>query len=317
MLTIPATVDSLNGLDLPKRPIHMAIGVFDGVHLGHQAVIEAAIQSANRSGGIAAVLTFNPHPSHLFRPKDPTRLLMPKSAKEGFLRKLGVELIIFQTFDSAFASIEAADFPAYLQKCLPQLKALYVGENFRFGKARRGDVDLLIDASKACGMDVFSVQRIRENGEPISSTRIRKEILEGRIERANALLGHSYSSSGKIIAGRQLGRTIGFPTINLPWQPELAPRYGVYCVRARLKGEGADKWYTGVANYGVRPTVETSDQAVPLLEVHTLEAVSWQPDDEITVIWEKFVRNEQKFSSIDELKSQISADRRFAEDFFA
>ncbi|WOO39468.1 riboflavin biosynthesis protein RibF [Rubellicoccus peritrichatus] len=316
MLKIPATVDSLLEADLPKRPVHLAIGVFDGVHLGHQAVIEAAIQSAKRSDGISAVLTFDPHPSHLFRPNDPTRLLMPKSAKEGFLHKLGVDLVIFQTFDANFASIEAEDFPGYLQKCLPTLCAVYVGENFRFGKARRGDVDLLIQASRECGIDVISVQRIRENGEPISSTRIREELSSGKIERVNALLGHRYSSSGKIQAGRKLGRTIGFPTVNLPWQPELAPCYGVYCVKARLKGKDSANWHTGVANYGVRPTVERGDSVMPLLEVHLLDEVSWQPDDEITVIWEKFIRSEQKFAGIDDLKTQISKDRQFAQDFF-
>lgn len=314
-MTFPTTVDGLTGLELPSRPLHLAIGMFDGVHLGHQAVIEAAIHGARRSGGISGVLTFDPHPSRLFRPHNHTRLLMPRVIKEAMLADMGVDLTIVQPFDHDFAAIPAEAFLERLKTSLESLASVYVGENFRFGQGRSGDVGVMIQTAQKLGLSVYSAERIRENGEPISSTRIRAELEAGNIERANTLLGHSYRSLGQIISGRQLGRTIGFPTINLPWAPELAPRYGVYAVRARKRG-GAPNWLSGVANYGMRPTVEDS-AAEPLLEVHCLEMIDWQVGDIIEVLWESFIRPEQKFGGIEALKAQIAQDRDAARKFFS
>ncbi len=312
-MNFPATVESLDGLELPKRPLHLAIGMFDGVHLGHQAVIEAAIHAARRMRGISGVLTFDPHPSHLFRPDNPTRLLMPRAAKESMLRWMGVGLTIVHPFDRAFAAIPAEDFLSVLKSKLPTLRAIYVGENFRFGKGRQGDVPALIATAKPLGLSVFSVDRIKENGDPISSTRIREELTAGRIEQANALLGQTYRSTGAVAAGRKLGRTIGFPTVNLPWSPELPPRFGVYAVRARHVG--GPTWVPGVANYGLRPTVENAAKE-PLLEVHFLSHYEAKPGDAMEVLWESFLRPEQKFDGLDALKAQIAQDRDAAKVYF-
>ena len=127
-----------------RRPLHLAIGMFDGVHLGHQAVIKAAVQSAHRSGGLAAVLTFDPHPSRLFRPEDPVRLIMDRDRRVAALAALGVAAVIVQPFDAAFAAISAADFLPALRGALPNLHTVYVGENWRFGRGRSGDVALLV-----------------------------------------------------------------------------------------------------------------------------------------------------------------------------
>ena len=304
-MNFPAAVDNFEALSGLKGELHLAIGVFDGVHLGHKAVIESAVFSARRSGGISGVLTFDPHPSRLFRPEAPTRLIMPIETKTQMLYEVGVDCVIRKHFDRAFASIPAEQFLQQLKLALPTLKSIYVGENFRFGQKRAGDVATLIASGRELGLGVFSAERIKHNGEPISSTRIRQELEAGEIVSVNDLLGYNYTATGAIVSGAQLGRTIGFPTLNLPWQPECLPRFGVYYVRFRARG--VQNWSAGVANYGVKPTVADADQA-PALEVHGLEHTDLSAGDEIEVECLQFIRPEQKFASLDELKSQIAKD---------
>lgn len=317
MLSLPVTVRDPKALELPPKPVYLALGMFDGVHLGHLAVIEAAINSARQCAGIAAVMTFDPHPSHLFNPQNPTRLIMPVREKEALLREHGVDLTIVHPFDRTFAAVEAEDFPALLRDYMPQLAALYVGENFRYGKGRKGDVACLIETSRPLGLSVFSIQRIRENGEPISSTRIREELSDGHIERVNALLGHTYRSAGIIEGGRKLGRELGFPTLNMRWEPELLPKFGVYAVRVRRVVDALKKepWRAAVANFGLRPTVEKDPATHPLLEIHVLDSLDWQPGESIEVLWDGFMRPECVFSGLDELKSQILRDVKEAKIF--
>ena len=320
-MNCPATVDNFEALSGLKGELHLAIGVFDGVHLGHKAVIESAVLSAHRTGdivggqdssqsdlaqgGIAGVLTFDPHPSRLFRPEDPTRLIMPIETKTSMLHDIGVDCVIRKHFDHAFASISADEFLRHLKSALPTLKSVYVGENFRFGQKRAGDVATLIKSGRALNLNVFSAERIKHKGKPISSTRIRKELEAGDIEAVNDLLGYNYTARGRIVGGAKLGRTIGFPTLNLPWQPECLPSYGVYLVSFRESGSNV--WQVGVANYGVKPTVSNSDQ-VPALEVHALDTTQLSINDTIEVEWLKFIRPEQKFASAKELKAQIAKD---------
>jgi riboflavin kinase/FMN adenylyltransferase len=304
-MKLPAHVERFNELTGLHGELHLAIGVFDGVHLGHKAVIESAVISARRSGGISGVLTFDPHPSRLFRPEQPTLLMMPINEKAAMLHAVGVDVVIRKHFDRAFASIPAEDFLANLKKELPALKSIYVGENFRFGKQRAGSVATLIESGRALGLDVLSVARINYNGEPISSTRIREELQAGRIESVNDLFGYNYFCRGTVVGGAQLGRKIGFPTLNIPWDPECRPCFGVYLVRFRA-GPNAP-WETGIANYGIKPTVADADQS-PALEVHALADTKLDCGDAIEVEWLRFIRPEQKFASIDELKVQISKD---------
>ncbi len=289
---------------LSGRPLHLAIGIFDGVHLGHRAVIEAAVQSARRSGGIAAVLTFSPHPSFIFRPENPTPLIMELETKVALLGALGIEAVVAEPFTPDYARLEAEDFLPHLRKHLPQLAAVYVGENWRFGRGRRGDVALLIAEGRKSGVGVFSAPRVNFDGEPISSTRIRGLLVAGEIVQANALLGRTYAARGVVRSGKRLGRTIQFPTLNLAWSPGLRPRYGVYSVR--VTGAAGAEGLPGIANYGLRPTVEAATE--PRLETHVLGACPWQEGDEITVEWLKFLRPEMKFAGLDELKAQIGRD---------
>jgi riboflavin kinase/FMN adenylyltransferase len=297
---------------LPPRPLHLAIGMFDGVHLGHRAVIDLAVQSARRDGGIAAVLTFWPHPSALFRPDNPTRLLNDAETKVRLLASAGVEAVIMQHFTKEMACIEAEEFLPFLKRYLPRLNTVYVGENWRFGHGRRGDVAMLVRDARKHGLVVMSSARINENGAPISSTRIRTGLEAGEIEEVNMLLGYTYFSEGKVQPGKQLGRKIGFPTLNLAWEPELRPRFGVYAVQ--VSGAKADGIFTAVANYGLRPTVEQSTQ--PRLEVHLLGECPFGAGDVIKVDWLRFLRPEKKFEGLAQLQAQIAADRAAAATYF-
>lgn len=299
--------------ELPARPLHLAIGMFDGVHLGHHAVIEAAVHSARRSGGVAGVLTFWPHPSRLFRPESPVRLIMTPALKNRQLARLGVDAVITQTFDAEYASVEAEAFLQELKKALPALSTIYVGENWRFGRGRRGDIALLVAEGKKLGIAIVSAPRINQNGEPISSTRIRGYLEEGRMEETNALLGYTYFAEGVVAQGKQLGRQLGFPTLNVVWEPDLRPRFGVYAVL--VSGAKTEAPLRAVANYGLRPTVENS--TVPRLEIHVLETCPFDTGDELFIEWLSFLRPEKKFGGVDELRAQIAQDREAALAWFA
>ena len=297
--------DSVEKARLPARPLHLAIGIFDGVHLGHRAVIEAAVHSARRSGGVAAVLTFHPHPSVLFQPDHPTRLILPAATRTGLLLGLGVDAVITHPFTPEFARIEAAAFLPWLQQRLPHLSAVYVGQNFRFGARRLGNVAMLVESARFAGLSLFSAPPVNYDGKAISSTRIRSLLESGEIAAANALLGYTYFAEGAVIPGRKLGRTLGFPTLNLKWSPGLRPRYGVYLVRA--SGPEANRApVAGVANYGLRPTLEETTE--PLLESHLLGPCPFAEGDPLKVEWLRFLRPEMKFAGVEELRAQIAKD---------
>jgi riboflavin kinase/FMN adenylyltransferase len=303
-MTLLAQFDGLDHVALPGRPIHAAIGIFDGVHLGHRAVIEAAVQSARHSGGVSIVLTFDPHPSVVLNPANPTRMILDLPAKREKLGQLGLDAIVVQPFTRDFAAITAEDFVPYIKRYLPRLSGIYVGENFRFGRARRGDVAMLVAEGRRHGIAVFSAPRVNLDGEPISSTRIRERILEGDMKGAAALLGYVYTAAGTVVHGKHLGRTIGFPTLNLGWSPDLRPLYGVYAVR--VNGAKSYGWLPAVANYGLRPTVEETQE--PRLEIHMLETCPYHAGDPVAVEWVRFLRPEKKFGGIAELRGQIAKD---------
>lgn len=286
-----------------SKPLHLAIGMFDGLHLGHRAVIEPAIHAARECGGVAAVLTFSPHPSALFRPENPTRLIQSPAIKARVLAGVGVDALITERFTPELARIPAEGFLSLLKQRLPTLQAVYVGENFRFGAKRAGDVKLLTETGRLLGLTVRSAARITAHDELVSSTRIRAHLEAGEIEAANALLGYAYFSEGVVMPGKRLGRTIGFPTLNLFWNPDLKPRFGVYAVRV---SDERGETRPGVANYGLRPTVENASE--PKLEVHVLGECPFGEGDRVTVEWLRFLRPEMKFVSLDELRAQIAKD---------
>lgn len=303
-MSLPAQFDGLDRVALPPGPLHVAIGIFDGVHLGHLVVIEGAVQSARHSGGVAVVLTFSPHPSVLLNPAHPTRMILDLPAKVAKLGSLGVAAVVVQPFTPELAAVSAEEFVPLIKRHLPGLAGIYVGENFRFGKGRRGDVAMLIAEGRRHGISVFSAPRVSLDGEPISSTRIRERIRAGDMKGAAALLGYVYAAHGTVVHGKHLGRTLGFPTLNLGWSPDLRPLYGVYAVR--VSGTKSYGWLPAVANYGLRPTVEDAQE--PRLEIHMLVACPYGAGDSVTVEWVRFLRPEQKFSGVAELSAQIALD---------
>lgn len=289
------------------RPLHLAIGMFDGVHLGHQAVLRSAVALARQRGHVAGVLTFSPHPSRLLRPQEPTLLILDDATKARLLGDQGVEVVIQKRFTPDFAQVQAQEFLGHIKAQLPTLASVHVGENFRFGKARGGDVPVLSASARELGVGCYSLPRLQYNGEAVSSSRVRACLAGGEIEPANAMLGYAYFSEGEVEGGQRLGREIGFPTLNLRWSPELRPRMGVYAVRASLDG-GEPR--PGVANYGVRPTVGESD--APRLEVHLLNGEVPPRVTRMRVEWLRFLRREMRFAGLEALRRQIARDVELA-----
>ncbi len=283
---------------------HLALGVFDGVHGGHRVVIERAVAAARADGGRAGVVTFNPHPIRVLAPeKAPSRLLASLDHKAQILAGIGVDELFVIPFDTEFAARSAEEFIALLCRLCPGLRRIAVGEDWRFGAGRRGDVALLERAGEEHGFVVEAVAPVILGGERISSTRIRQAIRDGNLAAAAAMLGRDYTVTGVVLEGRKLGRTLGFPTANLLTADEQLPPDGVWAVRARV----GERWYPGVANLGRRPTVAAPD-APRLLETHLFDFDGDLYGTTLEVGFERFLRAEEKFATLDELKEAIARD---------
>ena len=289
--------------DLPElaTPLHLALGVFDGVHVGHQAVIARAVEAAAREGGLAGLLTFDPHPIRLIAPaKAPTALLETLDHKARVVADLGVGLFIPLRFDLEMAQIEASGFISRLMAA--PVRTIAVGEDWRFGHNRGGDVNFLRAEAAARGFTLEAVPPVMHDGERISSTRIRQAIRDGNLAAAEQMLGRPYTVGGTVAEGRKLGRTIGFPTANLITGEAQLPPDGVWAVEVSL-GTGTPQ--PGVANLGVRPTVGGGQR---VLEVHLFDFSGDLYGREIEVRFRKYLRGEVKFPSLDELRRQIEID---------
>ena len=284
-------------------PLHLAIGAFDGVHLGHRAVLHSAREAARADGGLVGVLTYDPHPSKVLRPESSVPLIFTRTQKDERLTEAGAQVIHHEKFDRNHAGIEAADFPKWLKQTFPHLRSLHVGSNFQYGRGRAGDGETLIAHGAAASLGVKLVSAVRLGDETVSSSRIRQCLVAGDLDLANAMLHRPYEAEGVIIGGRRLGRTLGFPTVNLAWEPELKPAYGVYAVEVIFQGEALP----AVANYGQRPTVESGPVA-PLLEAHVLRGAAPTTGDAVRVRWVRRLRTEQKFPDLAALQAQIAQD---------
>ncbi len=291
-----------------NRPVFLAMGMFDGVHSGHQEVLSRCKRLARKSSGKAIAFTFPKHPASYLRPGNAPPLLMNEKQKVDCLLEYGMDGVVLRNFDREFADVEAKHFPVFLIARIPSLTGLCVGENFRFGKDRIGDHKLLSQFGKEVGLTVEIVSSKLFTNMTISSSRIREALKNGSIEEVNKLLGAKYTISGLPIRGKGIGKEIGFPTINLEWEPEAKPNYGVYLgfVTDQKLGE---KHYA-IANYGMRPTVEL-DASRPLFEIHVLDQIDSlfaSEGNTITMTLHKFLREEKRFNSLDELKKQIKLD---------
>ena len=296
------------------KAIYLALGMFDGVHRGHEAVLLQAQKNARENGGIAVAFTFPEHPASYLRPEEKPSLLMNKDEKAKRLLEIGMEGVVLRTFDREFADVQAQHFPSFLIARVPSLTGLCVGQNFRFGKGRTGNDTALKEYGEEVGLSVDVIKSELFSSLPVSSSRIREALMAGKVSDVNDMLGWKYTISGEVLKGKGMGKEFGFPTINIPWCPEARPAYGVYL--GRVKNGSSEETKYAVANYGLRPTVEEG-ATQPLLEVHVLDPIEEEfgsAGQQLSMTLESFLRPEQKFDSVDKLKSQIEYDLLKAED---
>lgn len=277
------------------------IGNFDGVHLGHQTIIDQVHETALELGVPSVVIVFEPQPREFFQGREAPPRLMGFRQKFESLLASGIDIVLCLRFNERFRSYSGMGFIEDVLIDGLGVHHLVVGDDFRFGCDRAGDFALLREVGEQRGFTVENTRTVTVNGDRVSSTRIRGVLAENRIEEAEALLGHPYRIRGRVVYGRQLGRQIGAPTANLllPHRPALK---GVYVVSATLED---GRMLDGVANIGLRPTV---DGKQPSLEVHLFDFAGTLYGQRLDVVFRHFLRDEVKFDSVDDLKQQIARD---------
>lgn len=290
----------------PLKNTVVAIGIFDGVHVGHRSLIEKMVAVGRKKKLKTVVLTFHPHPAQVLR-NVPINYLTSLRRRIDLIKSLGVDKVWVIEFTKKFARLSPKEFvQEYLIKRLG-VKEVFVGDDFRFGENRTGDVVLFEEMGKKFSFKVHHVHTIKKIHHKISSSWLRELILTGKLKQASRLLGRLVSVSGKVIQGRQLGKILGFPTANLQIEGGILPPNGAYIVQVFM---GSRKWW-GISNIGFRPSVSSLKQQ-PLLEVHLLDFHRNIYQKELIVEFLKKIRNEKKFPSVDRLVSQIKKDEKSA-----
>jgi riboflavin kinase/FMN adenylyltransferase len=288
------------------RGAAIAIGNFDGVHLGHQAVIGEAGRIARAAKVPWAVLTFEPHPRRVFQPDLAPFRLTPFRTKARALERLGVDAMIVQRFNRAFSQRPAEDF---IREVLVKgfgARHVVAGYDFVFGHKRGGNCELLLAMGQKLGFGFTAVSAVDDgSGNVYSSTRVRQCLAEGDVAGAAAILGRPFEIDGRVAHGDKRGRQIGFPTLNLHLGPITRPAFGVYAVRIGHVVDGEERWIDGVANLGVRPTFGGSDA---VLEAHAFDFTGDLYGQRVTVALLGHIRDEKKFDGLDALRAQIAAD---------
>ncbi|MEP6822786.1 MAG: bifunctional riboflavin kinase/FAD synthetase [Chthoniobacterales bacterium] len=286
-----------------RGPLFTAIGVFDGVHRGHQAVISTSARHAKEVGGTPVVVTFDPHPTKVLRPEKAPRLLTATQHKIALIRELGVAHLLVITFDQAFANTSPEEFVRQLVENAKPLREICVGHEWSFGKNRAGNLALLQKLGAEFDFNVVGIQPVEVNGAVVSSTAIRRAVEAGEFKRAAEMLGRDYTIVGTVERGAQLGRKLGFPTANLSAHSEQFPPNGVYAAEAKMNG----KAFRGVANLGVRPTL-SGEKPQRLLELHLFDLKEDIYGAEVEVRFDRYLRAEQKFENVEALAAQIARD---------
>lgn len=297
------------GLAPADRGAAVAIGNFDGVHLGHRKIVEAAVARAREAGEEATVITFEPHPKVVLRPDAPREMLTTFEDKAEEFRRLGLDLVLCLTFDRAFA---AHSPEAFVQSVLVPLKArdVYVGANYRFGHDRMGDAETLAKLGARHGFSVHPQSFFTRDGQRVSSSQVREALKAGDVGEARELLGRPYVLKGVVVPGVARGRELGFPTANLKLTEELVPANGVYAARAAVwepdEVEAPEpNWYDAAVYIGTRPTFESGER---LIEVHLLDTRRELYGHRIRVDFMERVRPEMAFGGPAELTAQIRRD---------
>jgi riboflavin kinase/FMN adenylyltransferase len=302
-----------HGTDNAKivRPTVLTLGVFDGLHLGHQLIMQTVTKRAGEIGAVPTVITFDPHPRAVLHPESAPPLLQTFDQKIEALGMLGIEQTIVIRFTEEFAHIRAEEFLHQVVHERLQAREVYLGRGFAFGQGREGNIELLQKVSAQLGFHAAEVPEVRLRGRRISSSRIRELLTEGRVNLVRRMLGRPYGVEGPVVRGQQRGRTLGFPTANLSPHNRVIPRSGVYVSATLIEGV----WRRSITNVGTRPTFEK--EAAPSVETFVM---NWSGDlygDVARVRFLRRLRDERKFSSVEELKAQIGKDISRAENYFA
>ena len=294
-----------------QRPTVLTLGVFDGLHLGHQLIMGTVVERARETGAVPTVITFDPHPRAVLHPESAPPLLQTLDQKvEGF-GVLGIQQTIVIRFDEAFSQIRAEDFLRDVVKDRLHAKEVYLGRGFAFGHNREGNIELLRRVSAELGFFADEVPEVQFRNQRVSSSKVRKLLLEGRVNLVRRLLGRPYGVEGRVEHGAERGATLGFPTANLRPQNRVIPRNGVYVTGTLIDGQ----WRRSLTNIGVRPTFTADTE--PSVETFV---INWSGDlygDVVRVRFLHRLRDERKFGSLEELKAQIEKDIERAESYFA
>ena len=287
-----------------NKPTIVTIGTFDGVHLGHKKILEQIVENAHSQNCESLVLTFFPHPRTILQADSEMKQLNTLAEKTNLLSALGIYNLVIHPFDAAFSRLTAEEFVKQVLVDTFKIKKIIIGHDHRFGRNRTANIDDLIEFGNKFGFEVEEISAKQINEVSISSTKIRNALTEGNIELANNYLGYYYSLTGIVSKGKQLGRTIGFPTANIKIVEEykLIPQNGVYIVQSNLDGI----MYHGMMNIGTRPTVDGTTQTI---EIHFFDFQKELYNQKITISLLHRMRSEQKFESVDALKKQLDKDK--------
>ena len=298
--------NSINSFNATK-PTIVTIGTFDGVHLGHQKIVAQITKNAHALNCESLVLTFFPHLRMVLQESTEMKQLNSLNEKIALLDNLGIDNLIVHPFDKEFSRLTAEEFVKKVLVDVFKIKKIIIGHDHRFGRNRTATIDDLINFGKTYGFEVEQISAEEINEVSISSTKIRNALLEGNIELATNYLGYDYSLTGIIIEGKQLGRTIGYPTANITIEEDykLIPNNGVYIAKSVLNG----KTVFGMMNIGTRPTVDGTKQTI---EINFFDFKQDLYEKKITISLLHRMRSEQKFESIDELKNQLGKDKKTA-----
>lgn len=288
----------------------VAIGNFDGVHLGHRRLIDLAREEAETRGRPPGVLTFEPHPTAYFRPEQPHFRLTPEPVKLKVLAATGIDLAFVRRFDSGLAATTAAAFIDDLIARELGIAALVVGRDFHFGRGREGSPATLMERGRSSDLGVTLADTVEVDEAPVSSSRIRAALAEGQVGLANRLLGYRWFVRGTVVAGAQLGRTLGYPTANISLGEGCRLAHGIYAVRVAV----GTATFGGVASFGRRPTF---DNGPPLLETYLFDFAGDLYGQEIEVEFLDFIRGEERFDSAAALVERMQVDEREARDMLA
>ncbi len=292
------------------RPTVLTLGVFDGLHLGHQRIMQTVVERAKVVDAVATAITFDPHPRAVLHPESAPPLLQTLDQRLANFEVLGIEQAIVMPFDKEFAAKPAEDFLKEIIHDRLQAKEVYLGKGFAFGRGRGGNIELLRKMSSELGFFADEVPEVCLRGRRISSSRIRDLLASGKVNLVRSMLGRPYGVEGVIIRGNRRGHTIGFPTANLKPHNRVIPKFGVYATATLVEGT----WRRSITNIGVRPTFE--NDAEPSIETYLFDFDGDLYGDVLRVRFLHRIRDERKFSGIDELKAQIEKDSQRALNFF-